>query len=515
MRARLVALLLPLALLAACEGTEAPDLSGGDPGPGDVAADAGRDAPADLPGDGRPEVAPDADDPGGDPAADPGPADPGPADPGDDPGTDTPPADPGDDPGTDPGPTDVLPGTPILDRAPDPRFDCAVARTTTGHEGRTWNLGTPALAVPSGGGAVLARAESQPVDPWSGAPAFLRLSTLAKDGTLGPSVDVASGAESVNGVAVAPRGDGLLLAWSDGTTLHTAVRGADLKSVSGPRTLAGTAADWGTRPRLAPLGDAFGLAWGEPVGETGRKVRFAVLDADGALVGTPLSFAVAGAFYEDAAPRPAAGTDRWGLLWRETESNRGHVYFAAVAPDGTLAVPRTRVSTTDLDGVTVGNGNWGQMAVALAPAGDGWLAAWPETRPGPQGMDGTTTVIRVARLDRDGRSLAEAPVRAPVADVAETEPLLVPFQGAVALLWTTGEHIYICGGCYPDNRLDFVLLDPDRLVPISDVRSLPNGPGGVKDVAAAVDGDDLPLAYLLAYHVSQSPASGWLTCSKR
>jgi hypothetical protein len=495
-RAALLATPLLLALWA-CAGSEAPDLSGGDPGAGDLPADVRPDAP-DVPADARPDAPPEAgpDLPADAPdvAPDEAPADPGPSDlPG----------------------ADIAwpPSTALLDRTPDPRFDCAVSRTTTDAAPRAW-APYPALVATAGGTVFLARSESQSADPWSPAPRSLLVSPFDAAGTFGTPVTIPADADNVRGADAVPAGNGFLLAWAD-TALHTALRDASGAAVADPRTLAGAAPDPLTHPSLARRGDAFALAWGEPVGQEGRKVRLARLDASGAMEGTPLDFATPNGGWDDPAPRVAAGADRVGLLWRQADGNRGSAWFAAMALDGTTAVPPTRVSTVDEDGVTLGGSGWGTARVALMAAGSGWLAAWNESRMGADYMSGASSIIRVARLDVDGRSLHEAALRDVVVDRDEVEPILLPYRGAAALLWSAGTHIYICGGCYPDNVLNLVLLDPSALVPVSGVASLPNAPGGLMGATVAASGDDLLAAFAIRYHVTENAGTGTYACTAR
>ncbi len=517
-----------VALAFACGG----DDGGKDDAGRDAVGEAGPDDGADL----GEEVADDtARDPGGDPASDPSgeaTADPGEdpgMDPGDDAGVDVPSdavqdpgADPAPDPAQDPGQdlaadsgNDVAypPGTPILDRAVDLRFDCSVSRTSQSLQPRTWTVGAHPLVTTSGGDVFLARVESAPAQPFDPADPQFLVSTFDANLAFGSPVEVPSSPESVYGVAAAPLGDGFLLAWSEGT-LKTSVRDSTGAAVGGAKTLAGLSGDYQSRLSMAPLGQGFGLAYDAPEGYR-RKVVFARLDGTGAVVGKTLELAVPAQDYDEPAPQVASDGSRHAILWQEAAADRGHVYFAAVDADGTVAVPRRRVSKVDEANVYCGRAAFSRTRNAILPAGDGWLAAWTEVRRGESWDSPASGVVKIARLSADGESLEEAPVRAARDNVDEVEPVLLPFQGAAALLWSSGTHISICAGCHPDNSLFLVLLDPATLVPVGDLLTLPPTTTGLLDASLAAKGDDLLAAFQLFFHVSHEAGAGVLHCPAR
>ncbi len=408
----------------------------------------------------------------------------------------------------------VTPGVPILERTPDLRFNCSVTRTATDHAPRVWGRGAHPLVTTAGGTVFLARNEATPSSPFEPAPFALRISTFRVDGTIGSAIDVLQNTDLVGSLAAAPAGDGLLLAWSD-DTIHTAIRNASGDAVAQPRALAGTTTDSLTRPVLAPLGSNFGMAFSAPGNGGGRPVRFARLDATAGLEGDVLNLGQFGSEGDEPAPAVAARADRWGILWQESGNSRGHVFFVAVDAAGTVVVPRKQVSSTDEDGAITTSGSFGTVRQALVATESGWIAAWTEVRTGVDFQSGASAIIRVARLDADGVPLDEAPVRVAVVDVDEVEPVLVPFQGAVGLFWSSGQHIYICGGCRPDHRVDFVLMDPVTLAPVSEVQSIPPTTGGLLGLSPTVAGDDLLLTFEIGFHVSQDPGSAALRCAAR
>jgi hypothetical protein len=128
-------------------------------------------------------------------------------------------------------------------------------------------------------------------------------------------------------------------------------------------------------------------------------------------------------------------------------------------------------------------------------------------------------VVRLARLDAAGvRQGAPAALRAATPDIDEVEPTLVPFGDAVAVLWGRGNHIYICGGCVPDNSIELLLVDPTTLTPVSNQLSLTNGgdpkAGGLLRRRVAVLDQTLLATYLLNFHVHATPGSAAFRCAK-
>ena len=109
-------------------------------------------------------------------------------------------------------------------------------------------------------------------------------------------------------------------------------------------------------------------------------------------------------------------------------------------------------------------------------------------------------------------------LRAPADSIDEVEPSLVRLGDAVGVLWARGSHIYLCGGCRPDHRVDMLLVDPTDLTPLSDVVSVTNGgamgDGGLLSRQLAVLGKSLLMAYRLTFHVHNTPGSATFECDR-
>jgi hypothetical protein len=404
---------------------------------------------------------------------------------------------------------EVVPGSPLLERPLDLRFDCQVTRDTTNHQPLRWAQAGHPLVTTVGGKTFVVRVESEPASPFEFAPGYLRVSTLDSAGDLGAGTELAADPDAVTGIGAAPAGEGLLVVWAQGA-LKSALLDGEGQALGQPLTVTAQGGDYLGHPQVSPLGEGFGVAISGPSGSH-RTIKFLRLDASGAAAGAPAEFVTAGQSWENPGLALAAGDGRWGLLWQETVNNKGQVYFAAVGADGQVVVPRKRVFVTEDDTTPMG---FVQPKVALVATAEGWVGAWSEAYPGESMESGAFALVRVARLDTDGNPLELAPVRAAALEVDEVEPVLLPFQGAVGLFWSSGTHIYFCGGCYPDHRVDFVLLDGATLSPVSEVQTLNPTPNGLLGLTAAAQGDQLLAAFDIHYHVYQDPASGALECVK-
>ncbi len=180
-------------------------------------------------------------------------------------------------------------------------------------------------------------------------------------------------------------------------------------------------------------------------------------------------------------------------------------------------VPRRRISLHEEARVEAGvSAGFDPNGLTLLAQGTGYLAAWTESRAGESFDSGSSSVVKVVRLDGSGVPQGAAiPARAHEVDVDEVEPTLVPYRGAVALLWGRGSHIYACGGCTPDHRIDLLLLDPTDLTPVSNVATVAapeSGIGGMLRRDVAVLGTQLLVVYDLTFHVHSTPGSATFGC---
>jgi hypothetical protein len=137
-------------------------------------------------------------------------------------------------------------------------------------------------------------------------------------------------------------------------------------------------------------------------------------------------------------------------------------------------------------------------ALFIASVGDDVLVTWEEDYyPEEPGAPGGHAIVRVARLRADGTFAGPAQrLQAPEPDIVNVNPTILSVDGAVALSWSRGHYIAVCGGCMTDNDMNLVELDPVDLAPVSNVVEF-GGPSGLRSAPiASLDGRDF--AYLLA-----------------
>jgi hypothetical protein len=230
--------------------------------------------------------------------------------------------------------------------------------------------------------------------------------------------------------------------------------------------------------------------------------------------------------YAAAAPAITGGPAGYTMVWTDPAESDGAIDFARADAAGAETVAR-RCIARGSSGGQIGRTTWlafAPMVHGLLEVDGKFLVSWVEASRGASdpltgGGKGAWSIVRVARVDGAGALLgAPAALRAPTDSIDEAEPTLVRFGDAVAVLWARGSHIYLCGGCVPDHRVDLLLIDPAGLTPLSEVVSITNGggtqAGGVLRRQVAVLGKSLLMAYRLQFHVHNTPGSATFECDR-
>ena len=207
----------------------------------------------------------------------------------------------------------------------------------------------------------------------------------------------------------------------------------------------------------------------------------------------------------------ASGTELAAFALTEPDHGSDSVSLETVA--------RRRISVTNVEGTVVGgSAGFDRPTNALLAVDGGYVAAWTEVKGGDFASNASAEV-RIVRLSTGGVALAPpVPVRPGATDIDEVEPVLVKLGNAAAIAWGRGTHIYICGGCVPDHRIDLLPFDPTDLTPLGNLVSITNGgaagskAGGLLRKQLSVSGTSVLAAYQLTFHVSASPGSAAFTC---
>jgi len=423
----------------------------------------------------------------------------------------------------------------ITERPSRGTHHCRVVRDRTDHSPRQWGAGESALVTTTGGTTFVARRESVSSDPFQPiSQAKLLVGSLSAAGAFGTPFMIPAAIADVGDMAAAPRGDGFALLWVEDAKLRFAAFDAAGTITLPPRDVIGGVGA-STTPRMAAGPDGgFGVVYdvegGAGQGGNGLfSAQFLVLSADGAvrMPARRLDGSASGMPYVRPAPAIVGGPAGYTMVWSDPAAAKGFIAFARADAAGSETVARRQIASPAGD---MQIGRLGGLAFAPAVHGlleiDGnFLVAWVETRDG--GMPDVSTgrgvgawsVVRLARIDGSGNPLgAPAFLRAPADSFDEVEPSLVRLGDAVAVLWARGTHIYLCGGCVPDHRIDLLLIDPIELTPLSNVVSISNGggthAGGLLRRQLAVLGKSLLMTYRLTFHVHNTPGSATFECDR-
>jgi hypothetical protein len=408
---------------------------------------------------------------------------------------------------------------PILLRPSLDRYRCETSRGRTELRPRFWGSSGHALASTAAGRAFVARVESMPASPFEPAPASFLVSPVAADGTIGAGSSPSSGAaDAISDPALAQDGDGLALAWVEAERLMFARLDGDGVRRAAPEVLVEQLDVFGTAPRVAAGSAGFGVVYGRGQSSGAPELWFVGVDAAGRRRAAPVRLERDESTFIDPAAAIVADGDGYAIVWRTPVSGRAEIAFQRLDASG-AARGTKRILTTSATDETVGGGaGFDRARLALLPTRGGFVAAWTSLRSSGAGFEGVSVAVMLARLGPDGALVGEpAPLRAGELDVDEVEPGLTAFaDGVVAVTWARGTHIYICGGCIPDHRIDLVLVDAATLSPVSAVATIERErTGGLLRRQVAVLGDTLLTTFGITFHVHEEPGSASFRCVPR
>ena len=406
------------------------------------------------------------------------------------------------DPSVPDGGTDLPPeGTPILERESRASHACQVLDEPAEVAGSI--LGAAIAEV--GGAPLVARASYGPIggDDYS----FILGVTPATFSPLGLGDEAfrITAPGSLRQPALAAAGDGAVLAWVEGDQDQRLLRArldASGQIVGSAATLAEADA-YVVALSVASAGSATQVLWID------SALRVQAFDGDG----EPLSDATAVRTAPMTGGVLAPAGDGTVAVWTEREADAG-VYLALLDRSGAVTAGPLRVSGP-LPELT-----WVDAPSVIA-AGDELLVAWSEHfrdddvdgNPGSFDPRGHSE-IRVARVSGDGeRVLALERLQAPEEEIINIHPALTAIDGAVALSWSRGTFIAVCGGCISDNTRRLVLLDPGDLVPLADLVEMV-GPSGFSAAAMIASSGDLAHLLGLDYHAISTTALARTTCTR-
>ncbi len=160
-------------------------------------------------------------------------------------------------------------------------------------------------------------------------------------------------------------------------------------------------------------------------------------------------------------------------------------------------------------------------APSILKRGEEFLMSWSETGTlntiHPTVQEPTRySAVRLARFDARGQRLGPImALQAPTPNQENMQPHLSQFGDDIALVWSQGSVIYVCGGCVRDNRLRFVVLDGQDFTPKSSALDLVNplSSGGLMAPIARNKDSDFLILGEIAYHTDSKPMAASVRCN--
>jgi hypothetical protein len=401
------------------------------------------------------------------------------------------------------------PSTPILERTARNDYSCAIVQDTTALPNR-WARLSSDIAASSSGTVWAARTESTGLD-WN-QPSDFFVSTLDANGELGPDLSISGDPTVIQRVQVVGTSSGAFaVMWIEGSALRFAAFDAAGTAIGAPKTIDTVQVDSGSDYRAAFDGvGSIGVIYSRTRGN-GSSIHMVTIDPLGTPAHTPLEIVSSDVqVYLRSMNISAAGPASFAMLYADGEGFETDVYFAR-ARGGAIAVPsKMAFDSADRGGA---GGSFAAGRVAMLKNATGFLVAWSEGSFGDfETQTGAYSVVRLARMDTDGALLEHALVRARIDNVEQLEPELVMFRSSVALSWARGSVIYVCGGCIPDHSIEMVLIDPDELVPVSNVVKVDPNAGGLLRRSVAVSGNAILTTFEITFHVTADPGFASFGC---
>jgi len=395
---------------------------------------------------------------------------------------------------------DTTDPTPILEREPMLTHDCEETRPMTqqaeGFMSRRYEalvtIGSEYFALRSSDTLVLAN--------------------MALDGTVGDEVVLEDEEFLFTGATATAVDSEIVAVWTyNAASLRYAVIDDALGMVVAPKEITGISDMNPTAAALVPAAaGGVVLLYGESGAGGQTTLRFVELDADGDPVAAAVDVADVGASFGSVSASAAATPDGgYAVAYtRFGELGQAEVDFVVLDADGTPRFEPRRISREASEGSSSAFGYAPRHS--LLSVGDRYWVTFTESELDYRLMQGHL-VVKLAIVDGDGNAETHQ-LQAPEEGRNNLWPSFVELDGQVGLLWTTGTIIWICGGCISDNDLNFVLIDPEAVVPASNVVTQLHDMNGITAPLGAFVESDMLTVSSLDFHALTQPASGSLHC---
>ena len=400
--------------------------------------------------------------------------------------------------GTDSGGVDP---TPILERDPEISHNCTESREITELPGTSASRAEGLFAVGDGYAIMLSGAA-------------LELSEVGLDGTLGGTQVLGAQFSNYRRPLATTADTGIAVVWTVpgvSEVLRFAVVGDDQQFVVEPTDVPETAGAHVIASTLVPTGaGGFALFYGVSDNGGNTDLHRLMLNGSGNAIGNEVTIAAIGPTW-GAAPASGVPTAGGGqaLAYSAGGFEGNEVFFVALDDVGTPRFAPSRISREASDGWSSDFGGTSRRNVIAI--GDDYWVTYSEGQRNNEGMEDHATVA-LAVVDHEGDAEVHT-LQAPVDGIEHRWPSFIKIDDRPALTWTSGTIIWICAGCISDHDLNFVVLDPDLLVPASDVVTQQTMSNGIIAPLLAMHGPDILTAGSLDYHASTLAATGGLQCT--
>ncbi len=397
---------------------------------------------------------------------------------------------------------DEDPGPPLLERPAEIAYDCEVTRSMALLELNPWVGGglhpnaddTATLTRIEGGGGL------------AGTTRKVSWSSLGFDGALGavhalPLV----GAGYLGQLTTRQVDDRISFLWSESLNGEAQLIFASVDA-SGEVVVPSHALTSGAAQRLSPLlapaGDGYLVVWTRQStgGAGGNAIELQRVGADGKASGDVRVLLEATGMLQST--ELVAQGSGFALLFSQVDY--------ATDTQGTYYLRLDESGAPQGEPLKLGTGTGSTSSVAR---GDELLVAWTDAQGSFDSKRSVT--IRVGAIDASGaRRGPSYALQAPVVDTQNVDPHWVSMGDDVGLFWSQGSVIYICGGCFPDNELRFVVLDGKDLTRKSEVLELPSpiAFGLLSPLALRAEDEILTIASA-THHTDAEGASATIRCT--
>lgn len=298
-------------------------------------------------------------------------------------------------------------------------------------------------------------------------------------------------------------GGGWVLAWSELLVDTTVNSRLGIAAVDAAGTQLGAVRYLPTDPDvyvtdLVTRPDGFALAWAAPT-----KSSFVMLDLDGVPTGPPVTLTTAPASSAHLTPYG----DGFAVAWGQYDDDRFEVDAALLDAEGRLGEAK-RIWTS-------GPRRLGSDVSFIRSYAGGLLIAWVESfHPEDPDDENGYAIIRVARLTDTGDVVEpQFQLQAPELGFVNVNVSVLSRPDVITLAWSHGDYVTNCGGCFSDNRMRLVQLDPADLTPVSNVVELA-GPSGLRSAPiASADGTEYAFLLAIDYHARFDLGAATVRCS--